>query len=292
MIAHTSRADICCLENCRVLVKNGVPAFLAQDGSCINIPVANTTVMLLGANTSITSAAVRMLSAFGVPIGFCGSDCMSLFCGQEIDWFLPQNQYQPSEWSQKWFAIWNDGEKKLEAARKLQETRLDLIGQEWGKLNGFEDLRLDRIASKYGREFEESTDMDSLVPAERNLTEELYSMASRVCGIKDFERRHEGKDIVNVFLDKGNRLAYGMAACVLWILGIPQSLSVLHRQRGGLVYDVADTVKDALVLPTAFAEALKGTTEKDFIRICMGRLVEGNAMEHMFRTVETIAKES
>jgi len=37
-----------------------------------NIPIANTTVILLGSGTSITQAAVRMLAQAGVLIGFCG----------------------------------------------------------------------------------------------------------------------------------------------------------------------------------------------------------------------------
>jgi CRISPR-associated protein Cas1 len=37
-----------------------------------NIPIANTTVVLLGTGTSITQAAMRMLASAGVLVGFCG----------------------------------------------------------------------------------------------------------------------------------------------------------------------------------------------------------------------------
>jgi hypothetical protein len=39
-----------------------------------NIPIANTTCILLGGGTSITQAAMRMLAQAGVLVGFSGSD--------------------------------------------------------------------------------------------------------------------------------------------------------------------------------------------------------------------------
>ena len=118
-------------------------------------------------------------------------------------------------------------------------------------------------------------------------------MAAKACNISEFKRDHDGEDTVNRFLNHGNYLAYGMAACVLWVLGIPHSLAVMHgkTRRGGLVFDVADIIKDALVLPMAFTEADKGTSEKDFRRACTDNLLDRKAMEHMFRVVETVANE-
>ena len=292
-IQHSSRANLYFLEHCRVLVKDGVPVYLSEDGTYLNIPAANTTVVILGTGTSITNAAVRMLSGFGVLLGFCGSDCTPVFCGQEVEWFLPQNEYRPTEWSQKWFAIWSSEEKRLMAAKKLQEARLKLIEQEWPKVREFEDIRLNLTIPRYFSDFAGSRDTTSLLSTEADLTKKLYSMAAKACNIGEFKRDHDGEDTVNRFLNHGNYLAYGMAACVLWVLGIPHSLAVMHgkTRRGGLVFDVADIIKDALVLPMAFTEAAKGTSEKDFRRACTDNLLDRKAMEHMFRVVETVASE-
>ncbi len=46
-----------------------------------NIPVANTTVILLGSGTSLTQAAVRVLASAGVMIG--------IFAGAVVRLFLP-----------------------------------------------------------------------------------------------------------------------------------------------------------------------------------------------------------
>jgi CRISPR-associated protein Cas1 len=52
-------------------------------------------------------------------------------------------------------------------------------------------------------------------------------------------------------LNHGNYLAYGLAATTLWVLGISHSFAVMHgkTRRGALVFDVADLIKDAVVLP-------------------------------------------
>ena len=73
VILHSKRANIYYLEKCRVMVKNGRVVFLTEEVNASafwNIPIANTTVIILGTGTSITQAAVRMLASAGVMIGF------------------------------------------------------------------------------------------------------------------------------------------------------------------------------------------------------------------------------
>ncbi|MCU7857068.1 MAG: subtype I-F CRISPR-associated endonuclease Cas1, partial [Candidatus Thiodiazotropha sp. (ex Lucinoma borealis)] len=74
-ILHSKRANIYYLEHCRVLVKSGRVEYLTEEGKLSlywNIPIANTTCVLLGTGTSITQAAVRELAKAGVMVGFCG----------------------------------------------------------------------------------------------------------------------------------------------------------------------------------------------------------------------------
>ncbi|MCD6027741.1 MAG: CRISPR-associated protein Cas1 family [Solimicrobium sp.] len=74
-ILHSKRANLYFLEHCRVMQKDGRVLYLQEEKhECHywNIPIANTTVLLLGNGTSITQAAVRMLAQAGVLIGFCG----------------------------------------------------------------------------------------------------------------------------------------------------------------------------------------------------------------------------
>ena len=59
-ILHSKRANIYYLEHCRVLQKDGRVLYLTEDSqqkNYWNIPIANTTCILLGTGTSITQAA-------------------------------------------------------------------------------------------------------------------------------------------------------------------------------------------------------------------------------------------
>ena len=69
VILHSKRANIYYLEKCRVMQKDGRVLYLTEgkrENQYWNIPIANTTVLLLGMGTSITQAAMRMLSMAGV----------------------------------------------------------------------------------------------------------------------------------------------------------------------------------------------------------------------------------
>lgn len=70
-----------------------------------NIPIANTTVILLGSGTSVTQAAMRLLSGAGVLVGFCGGGATPLFAGTEVEWLNPQSEYRPTEYVQGWLSF-------------------------------------------------------------------------------------------------------------------------------------------------------------------------------------------
>lgn len=84
-----------------------------------NIPIANTTVILLGSGTSVTQAAMRLLSSAGVLVGFCGGGATPLFAGTEVEWLNPQSEYRPTEYVQGWLSFWFDVMKKY----KLKNPR-------------------------------------------------------------------------------------------------------------------------------------------------------------------------
>ena len=95
-------------------------------------------------------------------------------------------------------------------------------------------------------------------------------------------------DKANAFLNHGNYLAYGLAASTLWVLGIPHGFAVMHgkTRRGALVFDVADLIKDAVVLPWAFICAKEGMSEQDFRQQCLINFATHNVLDFMFDTVK------
>ena len=105
-------------------------------------------------------------------------------------------------------------------------------------------------------------------------------------------KRGAGTDPANRFLDHGNYLAYGLAATATWVLGIPHGLAVLHgkTRRGGLVFDVADLVKDAVILPQAFISAMRGDEEQEFRQACIERLTRTESLDFMIDTLKEVAQ--
>ena len=75
------------------------------------------------------------------------------------------------------------------------------------------------------------------------------------------------------------------------MLGLPHGLAVLHgkTRRGGLVFDVADLVKDAVILPQAFLSAMRGDTEQEFRQACIEALTRSEALDFMIDTIKDTA---
>ena len=122
-ILHSKRSNIYFLEKCRVLQKDGRVLYLTEEEKekqYWNIPIANTTVLLLGTGTSISQAAVRMLASAGVIIGFSGGGGTPLLMANEVEWLTPQSEYRPTKYIQNWLKFWFDSEKRLMVAKKFQ----------------------------------------------------------------------------------------------------------------------------------------------------------------------------
>ena len=104
-------------------------------------------------------------------------------------------------------------------------------------------------------------------------------------------KRGTGTDAANRFLDHGNYLAYGLGATATWVLGLPHGLAVLHgkTRRGGLVFDAADLVKDAAILPQAFLSAMRGDDEPQFRRQCIEALTQSESLDFMIDALKDIA---
>ena len=138
-----------------------------------------------------------------------------------------------------------------------------------------------------------AADITALLTAEGRLTKQLYRLASQATKYGDFTRSNRGEshDAANQFLDHGNYLAYGLGATAAWVLGLPHSLAVLHgkTRRGGLVFDLADLIKDAVILPQAFLSAAHGHNEKEFRQACIETLTRVEALDFMIETVKTTA---
>ncbi|WJF91463.1 type I-F CRISPR-associated endonuclease Cas1f [Paraburkholderia bonniea] len=305
-ILHSRRANLYYLEHCRVLVKGGRVEYVTDAGKKSlywNIPIANTTSILLGTGTSVTQAAMRELAKAGVLVGFCGGGGTPLFSANEVDvevaWLSPQSEYRPTEYLQAWVRFWFDDAWRLHAARQLQTHRLKRLQQAWSaralRDAGFtvDVARLLVLVPQFERQIAAASDVSELLTAEARLTKALFKLAVEAVGYGEFTRakRGGGTDAANRFLDHGNYLGYGLGATATWVLGLPHGLAVLHgkTRRGGLVFDAADLVKDAVILPQAFLAAMRGDDEQQFRQQCIEALTRDESLDFIIDTLKAIA---
>ncbi|MBA4284035.1 MAG: subtype I-F CRISPR-associated endonuclease Cas1 [Xanthomonadaceae bacterium] len=307
-ILHSKRANIYYLQHCRVLVNGGRVEYVTDEGRQSrywNIPIANTTTVLLGTGTSVTQAAMRELAKAGVLVGFCGGGGTPLYSANEVDievaWFSPQSEYRPTEYLQRWMRFWFDDARRLAAAKAFQRARLQRIRQGWSSRPlievGFEidTGALDRVIQTSLVNLDAAPDTAWLLTEEARLSKQLYMLAARASRYGEFTRakRGSGTDAANRFLDHGNYLAYGLAATATWVLGLQHGLAVLHgkTRRGGLVFDVADLVKDGTILPQAFLSAVRGDEEQEFRSACIESLTRSESLDFMIDTIKAVADE-
>lgn len=304
-ILHSKRANIYYLSHCRVMQKDGRILYLTEEDKAnlfYNIPIANTTSILLGTGTSITQAAMRLLSQAGVLVGFCGGGGSPLFMGAEreifIEWMTPQSEYRPTEYIQGWMSWWWDDNKRLMAAKLLQHARLAYLQTVWSKDSelkrwGFDNSidAVQALLSDNIRQINQQTEVMHLLQLEARLTKQLYKLSAKNTGYDGFTREHEGIDKANGFLNHGNYLAYGLGATTAWTLGIPHGFAVMHgkTRRGALVFDIADIIKDALVLPLAFICASENMSEQEFRQECLNMFTKHKALDYQFEVVKQIA---
>lgn len=300
-ILHSKRANMYYLEYCRVMQKDGRVLYLTEakkENQYFNIPIANTTVIMLGTGTSITQAAMRMLAQAGVLVGFCGGGGTPLHMACEIEWFTPQSEYRPTEYLHGWMKFWFEDDKRLQVAKQFQNARIDYLERVWNrdkdlKGEGFspQDATLASPFETFHQRTDAAIKQSDLLLTEAQLTKVLYKYAANNVNISNFTRQHQSTDKANDFLNHGNYLAYGLAASCLWVLGIPHGFAVMHgkTRRGALVFDVADLIKDAIVLPWAFICAKEDATEQEFRQQILQKFTDHKALDFMFDTVKSLA---
>lgn len=298
-ILHSKRAQVYYLEHCRIIVRGGVVEYVTTEDNreaYWNIPIANTTFLLLGNGTSITQAAMRLLAQAAVPVGFCGGGGTPLDAAVDPFWVTPQSECQTTQHLQGWMTLWMDEARRLKAAKLLQTRRVSFTEKWWGSSHfqsqGFSPDSLDNVAENFENGIAQSKSPEQLLGHEGAWTKTLYALAARTTKYGDFQRDTDSMDLANQFLNHGNYLAYGCGAVVVWALGLHPLLAVLHgkTRKGGLVFDFADIIKDGIILPQAFISAAKGESRREFRGACLNLLMGLGGLQTIFDTAMEMSK--
>lgn len=301
----TDRACALYLERARIHVENDRVVYHIADDEHrreYNIPHVNLAVLFIGQGTSITQDAMRLLGEEGVHLAVTGSGGTPLHMGG-------LTAYASTQYFREMLAIYLSPEKSLAAAKTVMGDRtarmrkLGLQGaQKW--LRARDMPGLSRSCATFDANVASCGDIPQLLGFEGQFTKACYAEFSRAAGLSGEQAFHrdpgasaKGKNDpeatirINRMIDHGNYLCHGIAGAALWALGIPPHMALFHgkTRAGGLVFDLADSFKDALVLPLAFAAAQeKGAedAEKTFRSRLIGAFDESRILKEAIETVQ------
>ena len=214
---------------------------------------------------------------------------------------VPQSEYRPTEYMQSWMRLWLDEGQRIDAARLLLKKRLAITVGAWDKNTSLWRQKI-AIADSAIQHFEagirNATRTSELLSTEAAMAKKLYAMLANGFRVSEFSRQEGmGKvetvaDTINGMLDQGNYIAYGYAAVALHGLGISFALPLLHgkTRRGALVFDIADLIKDALVMPCAFEFGSRQAKQNEFRAALIDRMQQANVLDLLFTFVQDVCK--
>lgn len=244
----SDRVSFLYLEYCRVTQdRTGVVALLEEEGDLvklgIQIPVGSIALVMLGPGTSITQPAAATMARSGATLMFTGGNghpthsTASPLTGS-------------ARWSQAQARLWANDSARIAAAKELYRVRFQ---EETPKDNA---MSISRLRGLEGRRVRDEY--------------RRRSAQNRVAG---FRRDTTSDDPVNVGLNIGNSILYGLAGSVCSALGLNPALGIIHNgDVRAFLFDLADVYKSTITIPVAFAS----TSEKDpalFVRRKVRQLI-------------------
>lgn len=300
----TDRQGAFYLERARIHVDAGRIIYHVTDdelGREYAIPHVNLAVLFLGQGTSITQDAARLLGEEGVHLAFTGTGGTPLHMGS-------LTTYRATEHFRRLLPIYLDERKSLAAAKAIMISRIDsmrTIGQTSIRvqMKARRAPQIETACKRFGTDLGSATTSQELLGFEGQFTKSCYAGfagLSAMDGDNGFRRRQGAREndpadriaTVNRLIDHGNYLCYGMAGAALWALGIPPHMAVFHgkTRAGGLVFDLADAFKDAIVLPAAFSVGGKAR-ESDPEKVFRARLIDAfDNQRILVRAIATVER--
>ena len=306
-IMLSKRANIFYLDKVRIMQKDMRLVYLSQTneemGHYFNIPERNTSLLLLGKGSSITDAAARKLADSNVLVGFCGNGGTPLFSTTDPVFLplTPHSEYGPNEYMQQWCKKWFNEPERMKMAVMLVEKRMEIAEHFWSKNKDLKILDVtfpENLSKRFLSRSASAITSNDILMAEAEWAKSLYALFARSFSMsftRDTNPSSDGSisSNVNNYITHGNYLAYGLASVVLNGLGVSYCFPLLHgkTRRGALVFDVADLIKDAIVLPCAFICANnRKLKEREFRAILIDMLEDSGALDVLFAAVKDIAE--
>ena len=265
-----------------------------------NLPYANIACLFLGQGSSISTDAMRRLAQESVIVVASGTGGQPIFYGS-------LEAYRPNDMARRAFRISETPAASLRAAIRIMELRcgalIDLAPSVAESLDAsISERKLEKLVGKHLDRFRTCTSLDVLLGVEGNFSKSVYALFRDMANAPKFRRKAGAKgrdkssndDVeqaqiahINSRIDHGNYIAYGIAGSALWACGVPPAFTLLHgkTRKGGLVFDLADSFKDAVVLPWAFCYSGEDQGARERL---MQIVADTRLLERAFRNLSSI----
>lgn len=243
--------------------KDGALLVLQETGRT-SIPAANLCLLLFGPGTTVTHAAIKLLSECGCSVIWTGED-MTKFYAQGLG--ETRRAYHLLRQAE----LVSQPEKRLQVVMRMYEMR---FGHALAP-----DLSLEQIRGMEGARVRAG-----------------YGAASRRWGVawrgRNYDRGNwDAADPINRALSAANAILNGICHAAIVSGGYSPALGFLHTGKQlSFVYDIADLYKMELTVPIAFQTVAEGPqeVEKRARQTCRERFREDKLLERILPDIDTL----
>lgn len=192
----------------------------------VPLPVSSLTVLMLGPGTTVTHAAMCVISQNGCTVEWCGEHGVRFYAIGIGETHSGERLLKQAEYHQ-------NPTLHMEVVRRMYKLRfpqMPLEGLDLKALRGIEGIRV----------------------------RETYKTLSKIYQVRWYGRDYDLSDMsmgsgINQALSVGNSCLYGLCHSAIVSLGYSPTLGFIHTGRMlSFVYDIADLYKMDTIAPAAF----------------------------------------
>lgn len=199
---------------------------IIRENDRVPIPISSLTVIMLGPGTTITHAAMLVISKNGCTVQWCGEHNVRFYASGQGETHNGKKILLQAKYHQ-------DEELHMRVVKRMYKFRfpqLSMEGMDLRAMRGVEGCRV----------------------------REMYKVLAKIHNVRWFGREYDLCDmaagsIINQALSTANSCLYGLCNSAIISLGYSPTLGFIHTGRMlSFVYDIADLYKMDTVVPAAF----------------------------------------
>jgi len=230
------------LYKAKVFVKDGnvVYSSLEEQNLIKNIPYLNTSILILGKGTSITSEAMNYL---------LNNKTIVMFVTNNFNLHgvaYPEDSLNTNKYARPLAKYIFDENKRLKLAKRMLLLRYEINQKLADKNEILKEIYSSTKDTYEQRDLSNINSIEELLGVEGYYTKEFRNTFKNILGIEKGEINEEFNKRVKLI----NSLMYGLASIILTAFGLPLSFNVFHGRtnKGALKYDIADLFKGVSVM--------------------------------------------